>query len=125
MANVVSKVLFHAVCKGQEDRPIVGWDEEGYALTVDWSRGQLIRAATLKGFSHLDDNSAKHGEVCGALPAPDGWRLMTSEGRMQPIVGWTVNGFGCGDPLVVDSNGTLIVANTQDATVYAPAQTGA
>lgn len=105
---------------GQESRPVAGWDAEGYAMTVDWSQGRLVRAVDLPGFSHLDDETVKHSAVRAVLPAPEGWHLVTRTGGASPIVGWTVNGFGCGDPLIVSARGDLEVASTEGAVACAP-----
>lgn len=110
---------------GQRSRPVLGWDDEGYALTVDWAEGRLRRAVDLDGFVCLDEDEVKHTQIRGVLPAPEGWHLVTREKGLrgiQPIVGWTVNGFGCGDPLVVDARGDLIVANTQGSVACAPGE---
>lgn len=121
-----NSVPLHALFRtehGEEARPVVAWDAGGNALTVDWKAGTLCQAATQEGFLYLDDDSVRHAEVRGVLPAPPGWHLVTQEeGRriVQPIIGWSVNGFGCGNPLVVDARGDLIVASTQNATAYAP-----
>lgn len=107
----------------QESRPVMGWDEEGYALTVSWAEGRLTRAVDIPGFVCLDDDEAKHATVRTVLPAPAGWTLTTREaGRkgVQPIVGWTVNGFGCGEPLVVGPDGGLEVASTNGAVASPP-----
>jgi hypothetical protein len=109
----------------QESRPVLGWDDEGFALTVDWSEGRLKKAAELPGFSHLDDDEVKHSKVLTVLPAPEGWHLVTREvGRtgVHPIVGWVVNGFGCGDPLVISARGDLEIANTQRAVACSPGE---
>jgi hypothetical protein len=123
MISTPDQWRIHAVCnreRRQEDVPVVGWDEDGYALAIDWNAGRLVRALDLPGFSHLDDTVAKAEEVRAAIPAPPGWTLVTRAGEqpvVREIVGWAVNGFGCGQPLVVDHDGSLIVADTEGARV--------
>ncbi|MEU5958830.1 hypothetical protein [Streptomyces sp. NPDC047525] len=108
---------------GTDERPILGWDDEGYALTADWNEGRLKRATDIEGFLHLDDQQAMYADIRSVLPAPEGWYLVsgpTESRTVYPIVGWTVNGFGCGDPLVVDSSGYMNPESTQGKTVCPP-----
>ncbi|MGP3777102.1 hypothetical protein ACTWJ8_40340 (plasmid) [Streptomyces sp. SDT5-1] len=123
MAHSSEGLGYHAYIrteKDEENRPVVGWDDEGYALVVDWETGRRVRAIEVEGFHALDDATAKREDVCTVLPAQPGWQLRDAKGHVRPIVGWTVNGFGCGDPLVVDTDGCMIVASTNGAKVYEP-----
>lgn len=87
-----------------KDRPVIAWDEDGYALVV--GNHGLVRAANLDGYEGLSEGS--DSRVVGAIPA-DGWRIAWKlDDGQEPtdrILLWLVKADGMVEPVWVDPDG--------------------
>ncbi|WP_199551413.1 hypothetical protein [Streptomyces sp. N35] len=89
-----------------ETRPIVAWDDTGYALVADTKKGRLVRANKDSNFAGLQLD--EEAPVIAALPG-GGWTALFAEdaagSNTEPVLAWHVFASGFMKPIVMERGG--------------------
>jgi hypothetical protein len=102
-------------------RPVVAFDDEGYALVLDPEAGRLVRAADLAGFAGI---AGRPDTPVAMVPGGGRWvvRYTDDDGRQREefVVAWSVTVDGVATPLVPredPANGGVYVLPVRPARV--------
>ncbi|MER7176799.1 hypothetical protein [Streptomyces mesophilus] len=89
-----------------ETRPVVAWDDAGFALVADTTKGRLVRANKYSNFAGLQ--LEEEAPVIAALPG-GGWTAVFTgdEGssNTEPVLAWHVFAGGFMKPVVMERGG--------------------